>query len=285
MDSSGGHTYNSFVAEFYDLVVPYRDRKDVNFFVEMAQRSEGPVLEVGCGTGRVLVPTAKAGIEIVGLDASPAMLSVCRKKLSRESEFVQSKVTDLVQGDMRAFELGREFSLVTIPFRPFQHLLTVEDQLSCLLSIRRHLVAGGKLILDIFNPSLPHLADEKYLTEHGEEPAFTTDDGRRVVRRARVISRDYFNQVTDNELTYYVTHPDGREERLVHRFHLRYVFRFEVEHLLARCDFSLEEVYADYDKSLYGSKYPGELIIVAKKVGTPNNSMPRRARPHLFTSR
>jgi hypothetical protein len=63
-----------------------------------------------------------------------------------------------------------------------------------------------------------------------------------------------------------VTHPDGREERLVHRFLLRYIFRFEVEHLLARCDFSLEEVYADYDKSRYGSKYPGELILVAKKV-------------------
>jgi SAM-dependent methyltransferase len=265
MDPSGGHTYNSVIADLYDLVVPYRDRQDVNFFVKMAQDSGGPVLELGCGTGRVLMPTAKAGIEIIGLDASPAMLSVCRKKLSKESEFVQSKVTDLVNGDMRVFELGREFSLVTIPFRPFQHLLTVEDQLSCLRNIHRHLIAGGKLILDIFNPSLPHLTDDRHLTEFGEEPAFTTDDGRTVVRTMRIISRDYFNQVTDNELIYNVTYPDGREERLVHRFQLRYVFRFEVEHLLARCGFGLEEVYADYDKSPYGSKYPGELIIVAKK--------------------
>src|SRR2546422_24671 len=266
MDPSGGYTDSPFVAEFYDSVVPYRDRQDVNFFVEMAQQSGGPVLELGCGTGRVLIPTAKAGIEIVGLDASPLMLSVCRKKLLSEPEVVQAKVSALVPGDMRGFELGREFSLVTIPFRPFQHLLTVADQLSCLLNVRRHLVAGGKLILDVFNPSLPRLADEQSLAEHDEEPEFTTDDGRRVVRRARIVSRDYFNQITDNELTYHVIHPDGREQRLVHRFRLRYLFRFEVEHLLAGCGFSFEEVFADYEKNPYGSKYPGELIVVARKV-------------------
>ena len=264
MDSLGGYDDNPFIAEFYDSVVPYRDRQDVNFFVEMAQRAEGPVLELGCGTGRVLIPTANSGIEIVGLDASPMMLSVCREKLLTESSDVQAKVVGLVQGDMRAFELSRKFSLVTIPFRPFQHLLTVRDQMSCLENIRKHLVTGGKLVLDIFNPSLLLLADERYLQEHGEEPEFTTADGRKVVRRMRIVWRDYFNQITHNELIYYVTHPDAREERLVHEFPMRYLFKFEVEHLLARCNFQLETVYADYDKSPYGSKYPGELIFVAK---------------------
>ena len=264
MDPSGG--YDSFLPEFYDYVVPYRDRQDVRFFVEMARACGGPVLELGCGTGRVLIPTARAEVEIIGLDASHMMLEACRKKLAGEPASVKSNVIDLIEGDMRSFELGREFNLITIPFRPFQHLLTVTDQMSCLARIHGHLVMGGSLILDIFNPSLPSLTDDKSLTEHGEEPEFTTDDGRRVIRRARVISRDYFNQVTDNELIYYVTHPDGREERLVHRFSLKYLFRFEVEHLLARCNFSLQVVYADYDKSPYGSKYPGELIVVAKKL-------------------
>lgn len=252
--------------EFYDYVNAYRERRDVGFFVEMAQDSGGPVLEIGCGTGRVLIPTARAGVEIVGLDASPRMLSACRRKLSREPETVREKVTGLIEGDMRAFDLGREFRLVTLPFRPFHHLLSVEDQVSCLQSIRRHLVAGGRLILDVFNPSLPYLTDDRYLAENDEaEPEFTTDDGRRVVRRARIASRDYSRQVTDLELIYYVTHPDGREERLVYRFSWRYLFRYEVEHLLARCGFDLEEVYADYDRSPFGSIYPGELISVAKK--------------------
>jgi SAM-dependent methyltransferase len=263
MDSSGGYDDSPFIAELYDSVVPYRERQDVGFFVEMAQRSGGPVLELGCGTGRVLIPTAKSGIEIVGLDASPLMLSVCREKLLSEPNDVQSRVR-LVQGDMRDFDLSQKFSLVTIPFRPFQHLLTVEDQMSCLQNIRKHLTPGGKLVLDIFNPSLVLLADERYLQEHGEEPEFTTADGRKVVRRARIVWRDYFNQLTHNELIYYVTHPDDREERFVHQFPMRYLFKFEAEHLLARCDFAVEAVYADYDRSPYGSKYPGELIFVAK---------------------
>jgi hypothetical protein len=101
--------------------------------------------------------------------------------------------------------------------------------------------------------------------EFGDEPEFTTPDGRRVVRHHKIVSRDYFNQTNQVELIYYVAHPDGREERLVHAFPMRYLFRFEAEHLLARCGFEVEAVYADYDKSPYGSKYPGELILVAKK--------------------
>ena len=266
MDNSGGYDESPFIAEFYDSVVPYRERQDVNFFVEMAHRSGGPVLELGCGTGRVLIPTAESGIEIVGLDASPLMLSVCREKVARASQDTQSKVSELIEGDMRDFELGRKFRLATIPFRPFQHLLTVEDQMSCLKNIRRHLADSGKLVLDIFNPSLSNLVNETYLQEHGEEPEFVTADGRKVVRRARVVWRDYFNQIFHNELIYNVRHPDAREERFVHSFPMRYLFKFETEHLLARCGFGVEAVYADYDKSPYGSKYPGELIFVATKL-------------------
>ncbi len=181
-----------------------------------------------------------------------------------EPETVQARVK-LVQGDMRQFELGQTFGLVTIPFRPFQHLTTVEDQLACLNSIHRCLVEGGRLVLDLFNPSLPFLAEEKYGFEFGDEPEFTMPDGRRVIRRQQIISRDLFNQIQDVELIYYVTHPDGRKERLVHSFQMRYLFRFEVEHLLVRSGFQVEAVYADYDKSPYGSKYPGELIFVATK--------------------
>jgi hypothetical protein len=87
-----------------------------------------------------------------------------------------------------------------------------------------------------------------------------------VVRRDRIVSRDYYNQINQVELIYYVTHPDGREERLVHAFPMRYLFRYEAEHLLARSGFEVEQVYADYDRNFYGTKYPGDLIFVAKKV-------------------
>src|SRR5689334_10575272 len=109
------------IADLYDYVVPYRTRQDIDFFVDAATASRGPVLEVGCGSGRVLIPTARAGIDVVGLDLSPRMLDICRKRLSEEPEAVRSRVR-LAQGDMRHFDLEQTFSLATIPFRPFQHL-------------------------------------------------------------------------------------------------------------------------------------------------------------------
>ena len=255
---------HDYIADYYDTVAEYRGRRDVPFFVDAAKRSRGPVLELGCGTGRVLIPTARAGIEITGLDSSARMLDVCRERLLGEPPDVRSRV-QLVRGDMRDFELPRAFGLVTTPFRPFQHLITVEDQISCLECIRRHLADDGELILDVFNPSLELLTSDDLGEELGDGPAFTTAAGDRVVQRARVVSRDPLNQVNQIELIYYVAHADGREERLVQSFPMRYLFRFELEHLLVRCGLRLEHVYADYDGSPYGSKYPGELVAVATK--------------------
>jgi SAM-dependent methyltransferase len=265
MPASAVHDEYAAAAEFYDWVTPYEARQDVAFFVEVARAAPGPVLELGCGTGRVLIPTARAGARIAGLDASSSMLAACRRKIENEPEDVQSRVT-LVLGDMRLFDLRRQFELVTIPFRPFQHLLTVEEQVACLVAIHRHLAPGGKLILDVFNPAIERLAAP--LTGPGsweQDAEFTLPDRSRVVRRVRIADRDLFRQVQDIEFAYLVTRPDGREEQRLHRTQMRYLYPYEAEHLLARCGFNVEDVFSDYDKSPYGSKYPGELIFIARK--------------------
>ena len=87
-------------AEFYDYVVPYSTRGDVEFYVDEALAANGPVLELGCGTGRVLIPIARAGVTIDGLDGSPKMLERCREKLQAEPAKVQSRVT-LHEGELR----------------------------------------------------------------------------------------------------------------------------------------------------------------------------------------
>ncbi len=107
-DPSGGYQEFPFVSEFYDSVIPYAQRQDIHFYVEMAQKMGGPVLELGCGTGRVLIPTARAGIDITGFDYSSRMLEVLKAKLQLEPIEVQKRV-ELVQGDMRNFDLGRKF--------------------------------------------------------------------------------------------------------------------------------------------------------------------------------
>lgn len=262
VDSSGYD--REHVAEFYDHVVPYRSRPDVQFFVDEARACGGDVLEIGCGTGRVLIPTARAGVAIAGLDASVAMLGVCRATLSREPDEVQRRV-QLVEGDMRSFHLGRSFALATLPFRPFQHLISVEDQIACLKCIHRHLVPRGRLILDIFEPHLEYLTARDSRETRLVEPEFTMPDGRKVVRVARVIAMDRAAQVNEAELAYEVTNPDGTQERIVHVFPMRYLFRYEAEHLLARCGFKLLHVYGDYDRAPFGEKQPGEMICIAEK--------------------
>jgi SAM-dependent methyltransferase len=251
------------IAELYDHVGLYRDRPDLEFYLDAAREAGSPVLEIGSGTGRVLIPIARAGIEITGLDLSPSMLAVCRQRLLAEPDPVRTRV-ELVEGDMRRFDLGRSFNLVTIPFRPFQHLVSVEDQLACLGSIRRHLVPGGTLILDLFNPSLEALVRPAGV-EAEDTPETMLPDGRRLSRSFRIVSQDRAAQANQVELIYHVTHPGGRTERLVHGFTMRYLFRYEAEHLLVRAGFDVAAVYSGYDRSPFGSTYPGELIFVARK--------------------
>ncbi len=265
-DKIARHDLTDSAAEFYDHVVPYRERDDIEFYVTEAKRSGGPVLEIGCGTGRVLLQNARAGIECVGLDLSSRMLLLCREKLGLEPPEVRCRVK-LIQGDMRHFDLGRQFPLITIPFRPFQLLVTVEDQLSCLDAVYRHLAPGGRLILDVFNPSLPFLiGDDDAFKETRDGPEFAMPDGRKVARHVRIANRDLFNQIQDIELIYYTTYPDGREARVVDSFQMRYLFRFEVEHLLARSGLKTEAIYADFKYNPYGSHYPGEMVFVASRL-------------------
>jgi ubiquinone/menaquinone biosynthesis C-methylase UbiE len=135
--------YERILARTYDPVYGIvRDPSgDVAFYVEQAKDSGGPVLELGCGTGRVLIPTARLGLSCVGLDASAEMLAVLREKNPPEN-------LELVNGRMEAFDLGeRRFRLVTAPFRATQHLLDVDAQLSALENVRRHLAPGGAFVL------------------------------------------------------------------------------------------------------------------------------------------
>jgi SAM-dependent methyltransferase len=265
MSGNGEFTEYDEVADLYDHVDTYEYRADVPFWLGMAEERGGPVLELGCGTGRVLIPLARAGVEVVGLDLSKAMLDVCRQALAAEPDEVRARV-ELVQGDLRDFDLDREFPLIISPFRPFQHLITVREQMECLDCVRRHLSAEGRFVLDIFNPSIEHLADPLKLEEEVDVNDKVLPDGRRVTRTVRIVANDYLEQYRDVELVYYVAHPDGRKQRLVHRFLMRYLFRYEVEHLLVRCGLELETVYADYERSPYGTQYPGELVCVVRHV-------------------
>lgn len=250
-------------AEFYDHVVPYRSRPDIDFFVETALAAGGPALEVGCGTGRVLLPCARAGVPIVGLDVSRPMLDVLRQKLAAEPDAVRARVR-VVEGDMRRFDLGERFACALLPFRSFQHMLTPADQRAALRRVKAHLQPGGLMVLDLFNPSIPMLGDPAWGRYPISEPEFTMPDGRRVTRSYRVVDRDYANQRQNVEFILDVVHPDGRTEHHAEAFTIRYLFRYEAEYLLECEGFGVEAIYGSYGRALFGATYPGELILVAR---------------------
>jgi SAM-dependent methyltransferase len=254
--------YDRQSSEFYDY---HAKRGDVKFYVDSAVEYGGPVLELGCGTGRILIPTARAGVRITGLDKSDEMLKICKDKLDCEPPEVRDRV-NLVHADMGDFNLESSFSLVTITYGPFNSLLSTEEQIGCLNSVNRHLRDKGTLIFDVFYPDLRELLiGEKGAEIFTQKTPFEMPDGRSVNWGIRYSSVDYSRQIIHEETVYNIRYPDGHEERLVYAENLRYFFRFEVEHLLARTGFDIESVYADFDKESFGSKYPSELVFLARK--------------------
>ncbi len=240
----------------YDSVPLYAARQDVGFYVEEAKTAPGPVLEVGCGTGRILLPIARAGISITGIDSSQQMLERCRAKLSGEQ-------VKLVQHDMRDFNLGEKFALIIAPFRVVQHLTTIDDQLRFLATVARHLApegsggaGGGRLIFDVFNPRFDMLVGADGV-EHEDTPEQHLPDGRTLRRAYRVARVRWLDQVSEAELVYYV---DGT--RYVQAFEMRWYLVAELRNLLARAGFRVREIYGDFARGPLVDGCP-ELVVVA----------------------
>ncbi len=240
-------------AQYYDLAPVYQNRADIAFYVARALQIRGPVLEIGCGSGRILASIARLGVDITGLDASPAMLEACRARLRAEGLSAQTML-----GDMRRFDLARQFALITIPFRPFQHLLDPPDQMACLESVRRHLAPEGRFIFDVFDPRLDLIANEDAMEI--VEFEFSGPEGQPMHRSVRRLRHDRTRQVQHMELIFTDQRTGARQAMpLV----MRYFFRYELEHLLARCGFEVLEVLGDFDGSPVGP-VAKELIFVSK---------------------
>jgi SAM-dependent methyltransferase len=254
--------YDSFIADYYDQSPIVKERtQDVAFYRDAAREHGDPVLELGCGTGRITMALAEAGKRITGLDLSERMLEHAVQKRATLRVEARERV-HLIQGDMTQFDLGEKFRLIIIPFRPFQHLLEVKQQIDCLDCVRKHLAPGGRLILDVFQTDAERMHDPIHQREI-PVTEYTTTDGRRVRISERVAAFHRAEQRNDVEMIFSVEHPDGRKERLVFAWPLRYFFRYEIEHLLARCGFRVKALYGNFDRSPLVDTSP-EMIYVAQ---------------------
>jgi len=234
----------------YDSVPLYAARQDVGFYVEEAKATRGTVLEVGCGTGRILLPIARAGIPITGIDGSKQMLERCRAKL-------QGERATLVLHDMRDFDLSVKFDLIIAPFRVVQHLTTIDDQLRFLATVARHLAPQGRLIFDVFNPRFDILVGADGV-EREDTPEQRLPDGRTFRRAYRIARVRWLDQVSEAELVYYV---DGT--RYVQAFEMRWYLAAELRNLLARVGFRVREMYGDFARGPVVDGCP-ELVVTAE---------------------
>jgi len=255
--------YDSFIADYYDESPVVRGRiQDVIFYRDAVREYGDPVLELGCGTGRITMALAEAGKRVTGLDLSERMLERAVKK--RGALLVEARErVHLVQGDMTQFDLGEKFRLVIIPFRPFQHLLEVEQQMDCLECVRKHLAPGGRLILDVFQTDAERMHDPVHMRET-LITEYKTADGRTVRISERVAAFHRAEQRNDVEMIFSIKHKGGKQERLIFAWTLRYFFRFEVEHLLVRCGFRVKAEYGNFDRTPLEDASP-EMIYVAER--------------------
>jgi SAM-dependent methyltransferase len=181
MGTSEPDSYEILASHYDTGYCSKQDLVDVPFYVDVARKSGGPVLEIACGTGRVVLPIAREGIEIEGVDNSESMLTILRRNLAREPREVRELAT-VHEGDMRDFRLAQKFPLVIIPFRPLQHMYTVQDQVAALTTAAFHLSEGGRLVFDVFFPNFEGIAAN--IGKEILDLEWTVDgEPRKVVRR------------------------------------------------------------------------------------------------------
>ncbi len=243
------------LARYYDL--ENADfTEDLDYWLDLAEEYGDPVLELGCGTGRVLLNLARRGHAITGIDNSPEMLARLQAKLGAASGQHLAAAPQIVQASLDDFELPQRFRLAVMPFNTFMHLLSTEAQLAALQRIRRHLLPGGALALDMPNPGEAYAAQEQGLTL---ERSFL--DGDRIVQQFSAIALDRAAQLAHITWNYDATGPDGAVQRSIVPLTLRYTFPAEMSLLLARAGLSLSHLYGDYDRSPYVDGSPRMLVL------------------------
>ena len=253
------YLYDGLEAASYDLVDELSDFDDYAFYRLLIESNPGPILDLGCGTGRILVPLAEEGLDVVGLDASAEMLAICREKLGLEKRNVP-----LVQGDIRQFDLNERFSTILIPGFSIQLLLEADDLDACLKACLGHLKPGGQVIIPTYLPweMLESGLDRMPLEMHREGE--TDENGQRFVAwqgwelnriEQRLTLKNRFQHLDSSDT---VLVEEDREMTI--HWHLAY----EMQSRLGRIGFSEIDLYGDFQTNK--SAENSESIIYVGKV-------------------
>ena len=246
--------YPEYFARFYDLIYhKVRDGVDNSFYLEKIKNTGGKILEVGTGTGRLMIEALENGADIYGIDISPAMLDILKAKLTMD-QASRVSLQNIID-----FKSDITYDLIIAPFRVFMHLINKEDQLKALNNVFKYLTPGGKFIFDVFVPDLKPLINglENVVDFEGEyEP------GKRV---KRIVSTkpDLINQIIN--ITFRLEWNDNKSDYMQEwKTPLRFFFRYELEHLIERSQFKKYKISGDFMGNELNSDSK-EFIIICQK--------------------
>lgn len=221
---------------------------DLPFYREYAVNTGGNVLELCCGTGRLTVPLAEAGVGITGMDLSEPMLGRAGEK-ARDAGVEIPFVLD----DIRSFQLDRMFDMVFIPFNSLQGIFNWRDVLAVFERVTAHLKPGGLFIFDIFNP------DFDYMRVRKDQPVdlfrFDLDDGRPVTIRETC---DYDAAAQVNRVTWYF---DVAGETFTAGLDVRCFFPQEILALVNAAGIEVNERFGAFDKSPFTSSSRKQILV------------------------
>ena len=240
--------------QLYDLLMPL-GAPIIHYWDTLAQRTGEPVLEIMCGTGAISIPLAQRGHQVTGLDLSEPMLAEARRKSAAAGVDVT-----WVQGDVRDFDLGRQFKLIFLPSNSICHLLTREDLEACLAGVMRHLHPEGRFAVSVFVPSLSLL-----LKTVEEESDFTEwidpDSGEEMAIR----SRAWYEAST--QIRHHALYRRTREGAMLPDGELimRMYFPQELDALFWYNGLAIEEKYGDLDRRPFAADSPLQLYVLKRR--------------------
>jgi len=236
--------------DLFDAVM--QSPQSTAFYLEQARRRAGAILELGCGSGRVTIPLAAAGLDVTGLDISPAMLDAARKRAA-------GLPATFVAGDMRSFALGRSFGMVFIAVNSLQHLHRTDELIACFRCIASHLGPGGRFVFDVVSPSVKLLArapDIRYAVGR-----FTHPSRGEILLEETVL---YDSAAQLNRARWYFSTTTERDFAVV-PLTLRCLFPEELPLVLRAGGLELEARYGDFSEAQFTSASAHQVCVCAAR--------------------
>lgn len=253
--------------KFYDTIARFYDAEnaemadDLLLYSELAEETGGPVLDVGCGTGRVMLHLAQEGLRVVGVDRSEAMLARGQRKLAVMADL--KPLVTFVKGDALDAELPYCFKLIIVPYNGFMHFSEQVDQIAALKHFYSLLDDDGLLVLDMPN------AGEAFATQDDGalvlERMFTEPESGHLVMQQSMSTLDRINQQLHVTWIYDEIGSEGAVHRTLAPLVLRYVFPGEMDLLLAATGFRRVQTYGDYMREPFVDGSP-RMIVLAEKI-------------------